>query len=77
MKTRRMMDIHIDALSYAAGVPAGQHLAVSHPPYYPKPNKHRLRRLSSKGLRIVAALSERLAKRLEPQTQQARLSPCH
>lgn len=76
MNNRSMMNIHIDALAFAAGVPSQQHLAVSHAPYYPKPPRHRLRRLSSRILRIVATLSERLASRLEPGPQQALLKHC-
>ena len=44
MKTRTMMDIHIDALASAAGIVSVQHLSVSHAPAVSRQRKHKIKR---------------------------------
>ena len=53
MAKSSMMDIHIDALAYAAGVLPPAHLAVSHAPDVKRIPRRRLSRLVRSTLRAV------------------------
>lgn len=65
MKSKRMMDIHVDALAYAAGVRTMDNMAVSHPPSYPRPSRRWGRKLVSRALRTLASVAASLASTIE------------